>query len=118
MMHHIFAGFILLRKSNCVLDTKHLPREFLGHWFDFWLPKSSKKYEIFSSDETKTKIVSITPKIRIFQGLRRDIFVTLNQTDPFSHQLIEKSGLTKYKKYQNVGASVFSDGTIMIIEEV
>jgi hypothetical protein len=92
--------------------------EFLGRWFDFWLPKSSKKYEIFTTDENMTKIVSIIPKIRIFQGLRRDIFRSLNQTDPFSQPLIEKSGLTKYKKYQNVGASVFSDGTIMIIEEV
>ena len=92
--------------------------EFLGRWFNFWLPESSKKYKIFSTNEYKAKIESITPKIKIFQGLRRDIFRTLNQTDPFSQQLIDKGKLATYSKYQNVGASVFSDGTIMIIEEV
>jgi len=89
---------------------------FLGRWFDFWLPKESKKYKEMSEEKKRYYFRDQVSSIRVFQGIRRDIYRSGLDSNPFTHPLLEKSEVEKYKRYDHSGVSVFPDGSLMIFE--
>ena len=91
--------------------------EFLGRWFDSWLPKESKRYRKQYAKEEKLKVSLQKGKRFVFQGLRRDIYEAGLEPEPFMQDLINLDIIRKYKKFQDAGVSVFPDGTIMIFRQ-
>lgn len=91
--------------------------EFLGRWFDSWLPKESKRYIKQYILEDSLKINLQKGKRFVFQGLRRDVYESGLEFEPFMQALISAGNRQKYKRFQNKGVSVFPDGTIMILRQ-
>lgn len=88
---------------------------FLGRWFTEWLPKDSKRYKKLSSRTTSLRTKQ--NKIRVFQGIRRDIYRSLFTTKPVSQNLLNRQTINKYSRYEGSRVSVFPDGTIMIFDQ-
>jgi len=91
--------------------------EFLGRWFDSWLPKESKRYRKLYEKEDKITICLQKGKRFVFQGLRRDVYEAGLESEPFTQDLLSHEYIRKYEKFQDAGVSVFPDGTIMIFRQ-
>ncbi len=91
--------------------------EFLGQWFDSWLPKESVRYKRFYEKEKKTFFIKGSGHRSVFQGIRRDIYEAGLQPEPFSHPLLKKNDLKRYHSVNQMGVSVFSDGTVMLFKQ-
>lgn len=92
--------------------------EFLGRWFDAWLPKKSIRYGKLYEKEKKLKERHPFPRRLVFQGLRRDIYESGLIQEPFSRPLLQKNERERYKYFDQLGASVFPDGTVMIFKHL
>ncbi len=91
--------------------------EFLGRWFDSWVPKDSKRYKKLAEREKRLGGSLFSKERIVFQGLRRDIYESGLEPEPFSRPLIEKSAREKYRTYDKAGVSVFPDGTVMVFRQ-
>jgi len=91
--------------------------EFLGRWFDSWLPKESKRYKKLYERIKLFKIPQVSEKRKIFQGMRRDVYESGLTDKPFSEPLLSRDETKKYKRFLQFGISVFADGTLMIIQQ-
>ena len=91
--------------------------EFLGRWFDSWLPKESKRYKKQYAKEDKLKVILQKGKRFIFQGLRRDVYEAGLEPEPFTQDLVSHETIRKYTRFQGAGVSVFPDGTIMMFRQ-
>jgi hypothetical protein len=91
--------------------------EFLGRWFDSWLPKESKRYAKLYNKEQSLRIRLHKGQRHIFQGLRRDFFESGFDSEPFRHKLLEQKDISTYKDYNGTGISVFPDGTIQVLKQ-
>jgi len=91
--------------------------QFLGRWFDSWLPKESQRYKKLYEKGKKIDALKISEKREVFQGVRRDIYEAGLTEEPFSHDLLNINETKKYEKYQQSGVSVFTDGTIIIFRQ-
>lgn len=89
---------------------------FLGRWYSTWLPPDSTKYKKMNEEKKVYYSSQTTSNIRVFQGIRRDIFRAGLEPEPFSHALLLKSEFGKYKKFNDAGVSVFPDGSVMIFK--
>jgi hypothetical protein len=92
--------------------------EFLGRWFDSWLPEESPRYQHLMLYEGSLTEQLRAKKRRVFQGLRRDIYDSGLEPEPFSRPLIETERIRMYTRYEESGASVFSDGTVMMFRQI
>lgn len=88
--------------------------EFLGRWFDSWLPKESKRYMKLYEKLKRTDVPITSEKCRIFQGIRRDVYEYGLTEKPFSQPLLSRDETKKYGRYQQSGVSILTDGTIMV----
>ncbi len=88
--------------------------EFIGKWFDSWLPKKSIRYKRLYEKEKRLHVPLFSGKRFVFQGLRRDIYESGMTTEPFSQPLLAKSTTEKYQHFDQAGVSVFPDGTAMV----
>jgi hypothetical protein len=91
--------------------------EFLGRWFDSWLPKDSTRYKTLYERSRKYPFSQASTRRSIFQGLRRDVYEAGLLPEPFSHPLLEKRERDKYGAFNSSGVSVFADGTVMIFKQ-
>ena len=91
--------------------------EFVGRWFDSWLPENSVRYKRLYQRIRDYPIPGKNEPRRVFQGLRKDAYKAGLSPTPFSHSLIEKHELEKYKIFDQSGASVFPDGTVMVFHQ-
>lgn len=91
--------------------------EFLGRWFDSWLPLHSKRYENLISKESTRLYRRIRPCRKIFQGVRRDFYESGLGPEPFSQPLLERQEAGNYREAQHSRVSVMPDGTIMIFQQ-
>lgn len=87
---------------------------FLGRWFRNWIPEGSKRYKKYSSVSTKSLSQEFNTNIRVFQGVRRDIYQSLFTDEPLTHNLLRNT--QRYSRYEESQVSVFPDGTILIYE--
>ena len=92
--------------------------EFLGKWFDSWIPKDSKRYKKLLKREKKIERSLFSQRRRLFQGLRRDVYEAGLSPNPFSLPLIDKHSTKKYKMYDQAAVSVFRDGTVMVFKQL
>ena len=91
--------------------------EFLGRWFDSWLPKDSLRYKSLYETE-KNLHITVSGKHRsVFQGVRRDVYEDGLTHKPFSQPLMNKQEINRYHSFNQCGVSVFADGTIMIFRQ-
>lgn len=89
--------------------------EFLGRWFNSWLPKESVRYKRLYKKET---FFNEGGEHRsVFQGIRRDVYEAGLQPEPFSHPLLRMNEMEKYSLFQQMRVSVFADGTVMIFRQ-
>ena len=91
--------------------------EFLGRWFDSWLPRDSIRYQKLMEMHKHVSLNQITEGRMIFQGLRRDVYESGLTAEPFSNPLLDKEERNKYRIYDQSGVSVFPDGTVMIFRQ-
>jgi len=91
--------------------------QFLGRWFDSWVPTDSKKYKNLTKREMMLNDYLSRSGRSVFQGLRRDVYLSGLDPEPFSSPLLDTLTTTQYGKYQESGVSFFPDGTIMIFKE-
>lgn len=91
--------------------------QFLGRWFDSWLPKESQRYKKLYEKAKTIDAPTISEKRKVFQGVRRDIYEAGLTKEPFSHDLLSIDETKKYERYQQSGVSVFTDGTIMVFRQ-
>jgi hypothetical protein len=90
---------------------------FLGKWFSDWLPKGSKRYKKLSMKSSSISLRDRSNKIRVFQGVRRDIYQSLFTDEPFSQNLLSTQAIGRYSLANQIKASVFPDGTIMMFKQ-
>jgi hypothetical protein len=90
---------------------------FLGRWFTDWLPEGSKRYKKLASRNSSISSKIKSNKIRIFQGVRRDIYRSLFTDEPFSQNLLSRQVIDRYSRRNGSRVSVFPDGTIMMFEQ-
>ena len=62
--------------------------EFLGRWFDSWLPKGSKRYRNLYEKEKHLSMRFFRGKRSVFQGVRRDVYESGLTKEPFSELLL------------------------------
>lgn len=88
---------------------------FIGNWYSSWIPEDSKRYDHFS--KYKLPELRTVEKIRIFQGLRVDIYETLLSED-FSSIVLLSDDMRKSYQLTDDGmlVSVFPDATILGID--
>jgi hypothetical protein len=91
--------------------------EFFGRWHDSWLPKDSTRYARLIKEDKVLRSRLPSPALKVFQGLRRDIYESGLSDEPFSHHLIKKKEINTYRSYKKAGVSVFPDGTVMIFRQ-
>ncbi len=92
--------------------------EFLGRWFDSWLPKRSTRYKRLYQKQKDLRAPFLSKKRSVFQGLRRDFYESGFTTEPFSKPLLEKRTIHKYRRFDEAGVSVFPDGTVMVFRQI
>ncbi|MFN8414398.1 MAG: hypothetical protein U0Z26_18605 [Anaerolineales bacterium] len=90
---------------------------FLGRWFSDWFPEGSKRYKKLSSRKSNIVLREKSSKIRVFQGVRRDIYRSLFTDEPFSQNLLSSQVIDRYSRRNGSRVSVFPDGTIMMFEQ-
>ena len=87
--------------------------EFLGRWFDNWLPRRSARYSRLDN-----KFFESNERLSVFQGMRRDVYDAGLAAKPFSQPLLDKSMMEKYRFLDQSGVSVFPDGTVMAFRQI
>ncbi|MBL7185264.1 MAG: hypothetical protein ISS70_02985 [Phycisphaerae bacterium] len=92
--------------------------EFIGRWFDSWLPKESIRYKRLYGKEKKLGVPLFSGRRFVFQGLRRDIYDSGMTSEPFSQPLLTKPEIEKYQHFDQSVVSVFSDGTVMVFRQI
>lgn len=92
--------------------------EFIGKWFDSWLPKESIRYKRLYEKEKRLRVPLFSGKRFVFQGLRRDIYKSGMTAEPFSQPLLAKPTTERYQHFDQTGVSVFSDGTVMVFRQI
>lgn len=108
----IFETILREKKDRGFLKEIEIAGDkFLGRWFDSWLPEESSKYRKLKKYNTEKFIKNL----KIFQGIRQDIYESGLAIEPFSEPLLSDHETKQYTKYHGSGVSVLSDGTIMII---
>ncbi len=90
---------------------------FLGRWFDSWLPSDSKRYKRLYDKTSEFQLSPATRRRSVFQGLRRDVYESGFQPNPFSSPMIEEKERLKYRQAHKRGVSVFPDGTVMMFRQ-
>lgn len=90
---------------------------FLGRWFTDWFPEGSKRYKKLASRKSNISLKNKSNEIRVFQGVRRDIYRSLFTDQPFSQDLLSRQTINRYTRSNQYRASVFPDGTIMIFAQ-
>lgn len=90
---------------------------FLGRWFSDWLPDGSKRYKKLSLRSSSISLKDRKNRIRVFQGVRRDIYRSLFTDKPFSQNLLSRQAINGYARTNQPRVSVFPDGTIMLFEQ-
>lgn len=110
---------ILSEKS----ELGHLQRvhvngdDFLGRWFHDWVPEKSKRYRHLYEKSLEFPLMESTRRRSVFQGVRRDVYESGFQSEPFAMPLIDAQTLEKYKSTDEFGVSVFPDGTLMAFKQ-
>jgi hypothetical protein len=90
--------------------------EFVGRWFTSWLPENSNKYKKQKYEKEANLLVKGEINFRVFQGVRRDIYRSGFDNDPFTLKLLTDQETKKYTNYGDSRVSAFPDGTILIFE--
>lgn len=90
--------------------------EFLGRWFNSGIPAESKKHEKMKYLLDGYSSPSYFSNVRVFQGIRRDIFKSGLEPEPFTQDILDKNEIDKYKRFNHSGVSVFEDGSLMLFE--
>lgn len=89
--------------------------EFIGQWFDYWIPPESKRYKKL----LKNKKLEFKEKynIKIFQGIDKRIYNNLLIENLEEINLLTWDECRKYKKMDGGGGvSVFPDSTILAVK--
>jgi hypothetical protein len=92
--------------------------EFLGRWFDSWLPKESERYKRLLGEKSNLNVPFYQGDLSVFQGIRRDIYLSGLTDEPFSKPLLDKETIEKYKRFDKTRVSVFPDGTAMMFKQI
>lgn len=107
------------RMPSNLQSVKIEGKEYIGRWFDDWIPKGASRYERLKSLELPVPFRS-RPKTHIgfFQGLLVDHYRllaegNLEQIDIPKSEKISIGAMTE----EGWGASIFPDGTIMLARE-
>lgn len=102
------------------LDSIRINGEtYVGHWYDSWQSKNSRRYgNINKADLPNVFRDQPQSRIFVFQGLLEKNYNSLLKRDleGIKGEKLEKEGLSK-KFEDNLTASVFSDGSILIVRE-
>lgn len=89
--------------------------EFIGQWFDYWIPPESKRYKKLL--ENKKLEFKEKYNIKIFQGIDKRIFNMLLSNNLEEINLLTWDECRKYTNtYEEVGVSVFPDSTILAVK--
>lgn len=91
--------------------------EFLGRWFDNWLPKGSKRYKRLYGWSLESQLSIPVRRRSVFQGVRRDVYESGLLPAPFSNPLLEEKERLKYRRFDERRVSVFPDGTVMVFRQ-
>lgn len=91
--------------------------EFLGQWFNTWLPEGSKRYKHLYLWSFESRISLPDRRRSVFQGVRRDIYKSGLLPIPFSNPPLEEEERLKYRRFNQRGVSVFPDGTVMVFKQ-
>ena len=91
--------------------------EFLGRWYDNWLPAQSKRYQRLYDKASKLQLDDSSERRSVFQGVRRDVYEAGLTPEPFSQPLLNKETTEKYRRLDHSGVSVFPDGTVMAFRQ-
>jgi hypothetical protein len=91
--------------------------EFLGRWFDTWVPEGSSRYGHLEIEEELLTREDGDDTRRVFQGMRRDVYEAGLQREPFAQPLLDRISVDRYREYESSGVSVFPDGTVMIFHQ-
>ena len=108
----------ILDRGDAVRDLEPLEMggfRFLGRWFDSIIPPGSGRYDR-SPYERLVAARGDSPRYRVFQGLRQDIFDSAFEGQPFSRDLVTASEIQRTLENADRRASVFPDGTILVFE--
>jgi len=92
--------------------------QFLGRWFDSWLPKASTRYKRLYEKQKDLRVPFLSAKRSVFQGLRRDVYESGLGEQPFSRPLLEKRAIQKYHRFEQARVSVFPDATVMVFRQI
>lgn len=89
--------------------------EFVGQWFDYWIPPESKRYKKLL--ENKKLEFKEKYNIKIFQGIDNRIFNNLLSENLEEINLLTWNECRKYTKMEGGGGvSVFPDSTILAVK--
>jgi hypothetical protein len=91
--------------------------EFLGRWYDNWLPDRSKRYQRLYNMALKLEFADTSKRRSVFQGIRRDVYEAGLTSEPFSQPLLDEKAKRKYRRLDQSGVSVFPDGTVMAFRQ-
>lgn len=105
------------RREGFLKSLKVGGDEFLGRWFDSWLPKHSKRYSrLYGKEKELDQFLGRGRSV--FQGVRKDVYEAAMMTEPFSHSLLTDEDTARYESLDKKRVSVFPDGTIMVFKQV
>lgn len=89
--------------------------EFIGQWFDYWIPPESKRYKKLL--ENKKLEFKEKYNIKIFQGIDKRIYDMLLSDNLEEINLLTWNECRKYTKMKDGGGvSVFPDSTILAVK--
>lgn len=91
--------------------------EFLGRWFDNWLPSQSARYKRLYEKMSQLPLSGASKRRSVFQGMRRDVYEAGIAPEPFSQPLLDEKIRKKYRRLNQSGVSVFADGTVMAFRQ-
>ncbi len=96
------------------LQTETFENEsYYGRWFDKAFPDSMKT-DKRNLPEVTHMLLSQYQRIKVFQGIRADVYHQYFGEEPFNHRLLGEDEIIASLRRINRPASLFPDGTIQI----